>query len=135
MEKNIKDYVAQEFMKLNTDTEQREFIETLRFLMMAGNREFMNYYSKSGVRKADFYAVVDQLYQLNNLWMLSEFIYQNRQVLLNEVSEIAGECGRTDFLTLCNVGKDTMVSRMLQVMTGFAICEGEAAADKTEYEK
>lgn len=132
VEKNVKDYVADEFKKLDTDAEQREFIETLRFLMMAGNKEFKNYYSKSGVRKSDFYSVVDKLYQLNNLWMLSEFIYQNRQILLNEVSDIAGGYGKPDFFTLCNVGMDTMVSRMLQVMKNFTVHESGAAGDEPE---
>ena len=90
MEKDLKMYMTEEFIKLNTAEEQREFIENLRFLMMEDDKDFLNYYSNKGIRKSEFYSVSDRLYQLNNLHMLFGFIYQNRQVLLNEVSEIKG---------------------------------------------
>ena len=47
MEKDLKIYIADEFMKLNTVEEQREFIENLRFLMMADdNDDIINFLSE-----------------------------------------------------------------------------------------
>ncbi|WP_138311213.1 MULTISPECIES: hypothetical protein [unclassified Clostridium] len=47
MEKDLKMYIADEFMKLNTVEEQREFIENLRFLMMADdNDDIINFLSE-----------------------------------------------------------------------------------------
>ncbi len=45
MEKDLKMYMTEEFIKLNTAEEQREFIENLRFLMMEDDKDFLNYYS------------------------------------------------------------------------------------------
>ncbi|MEQ2679711.1 hypothetical protein AAAU98_23560 [Enterocloster citroniae] len=126
MEKDLKMYMTEEFIKLNTAEEQREFIENLRFLMMEDDKDFLNYYSNMGIRKSEFYSVSDRLYQLNNLHMLSGFIYQNRQVLLNEVSEIKGQHGIPDFTTVCNIGKETMLSRMFQVRKNFKINESDS---------
>lgn len=100
MENDLKKYIADEFMKLDTEEEQREFIETFRFLMMADDKDFLNYYSNTGMRRSDFYSEADRLYQLNNLYMLSDFIYQNRQILLNEVNELAQGYGGSDFSTV-----------------------------------
>ena len=133
MEKDLKMYMTEEFIKLNTAEEQREFIENLRFLMMADDKDFLNYYSKMGMRKSEFYSVADRLYQLNNLCMLSDFIYQNRQVLLNEVNEIEGQYGIPDFSAVCNIGKETMLSRMFQVMKNFKGNESMVAEESVDY--
>lgn len=133
MENDLKKYIADEFMKLDTEEEQREFIETFRFLMMADDKDFLNYYSNTGIRRSDFYSVADRLYQLNNLYMLSDFIYQNRQILLNEVNELAEGYGGPDFSTVCNIGKDTMLSRMFQVMKNFNIYENKVAEENADY--
>lgn len=130
---DLKEYMAEVFMKLNTAEEQREFIENMRFLMMADDKDFLNYYSNMRMRKSEFYSVADRLYQLNNLYMLSDFIYQNRQVLLNEVSEIKGQHGIPDFSTVCNIGKETMLARMFQVMKNFKINESMVAEEMVDY--
>lgn len=90
MEKDLKMYVTGEFIKLNTTKEQRGFIENLRFFTMEDDKDFLSYYSNMGTRRSGPYLVSDRLYQLDNLHMLSGFIYQNRQILLNEVGEIRG---------------------------------------------
>ena len=41
MEKDLKMYMTEEFIKLNTAEEQREFIENLRFLMMEDDKDFL----------------------------------------------------------------------------------------------
>lgn len=133
MEHDLRQYITKEYYKLDSDVEQRNFIENLRFLMMSGDSEFTAYYSNLILKKTDFYSVVDILYQLNNLWMLSEFIHQNRQILLNEVSEISGEYGRPDFSIPCNLGKDTMLSRMFQVMKDYTMNESRVAEGSVEY--
>ena len=54
-----------------------EFVEKIRFLMMAKDKDFTDYYSSRTLTKEEFYSVADTLYALNNLWMLSGFIRQN----------------------------------------------------------
>lgn len=130
---DLKEYIADEFTKLNTEEEQSEFIENLHFLMMADYKDFLNYYSNIGMRKSEFYSVADQLYQLNNLYMLSDFIYQNRQVLLDEVNEIEGQYGIPDFSVVCNLGKETMLSRLFQVIKNFKINESMVAEESVDY--
>lgn len=45
MEQDLNKYIINEFCKLQTDTEQRSFIENFRFLMMSNDFDFENYYS------------------------------------------------------------------------------------------
>lgn len=133
MEHDLRKYITKEYYKLDSDVEQRNFIENLRFLMMSGDTEFTAYYSNLILNKSDFYLIADRLYQLNNLWMLSEFIHQNRQILWNEVGEMSGEYGRPDFSIPCNLGKDTMLSRMFQVMKDYTMNESRVAEGNVEY--
>lgn len=71
MEQDLNKYIVNEFCKLQTDTEQRSFIENFRFLMMSNDFDFENYYSNKALRRTDFYSITDMLYQLNNFWMSS----------------------------------------------------------------
>lgn len=73
MEQDLNKYIVNEFCKLQTDTEQRSFIENFRFLMMSNDINFENYDSNKALRRTDFYSIADMLYQLNNFWMLSTF--------------------------------------------------------------
>ncbi len=85
MTNNLNQYITAEYEKLKTETERREFVEKIRFLMMAKEHDFSDYYSNRNLTKTEFYSVADTLYDLNNFWMLSGFIRQNRQVLFQEV--------------------------------------------------
>lgn len=62
----LSQYISQKFNSLKTNTEQRIFIE--------------NFYSHKVLERAELYSIADMLYQLNNLWMLSEFLHQNRPI-------------------------------------------------------
>ena len=75
MEQDLSQYITNEFYKLQSDVDQRSFIENFRFLMMSNDFDFDNYYSNNILKKSDFYSIVDMLYQINNLWMLSGFIH------------------------------------------------------------
>ena len=108
MEQDLSQYIANEFYKLQSDVDQRSFIENFRFLMMSNDFDFENYYSNNILRKSDFYSIADMLYQINNLWMLSDFIHQNRQFLFNEVRELTGEHGKVDFSTPCRLGQENI---------------------------
>ncbi len=73
--------------------------------------------------------MADTLYELNNFWMLSGFVRQNQQVLLQETK--AGMNGQKspDFTKTCRYGKDTMLSRMFQVIERFQLNECMVAED------
>lgn len=73
--------------------------------------------------------MTDTLYDLNNLWMLPEFIRQNRQVLFQEVQTGMNGQKRADFTETCRFGRDTILSRMFQVMENFRLNEKMVAQD------
>ena len=78
-----------------------------------------DYYSNRILTKEEFYSVTDTLYELNNLWMLTGFIRQNRQVLFQEVLNSMSGLRSPDFTETCRFGKDAMLSRMFQVTENF----------------
>lgn len=119
MTNNLNQYIKAEYEKLKSETERREFVEKFRFLMMAKDNAFSGYYTNRNLTEAEFYSVADTLYDLNNLWMLSGFIRQNRQVLFQEIQDSMDGVKRPDFTETCKFGKDTMLSRMFQVMENF----------------
>ena len=121
MKNNLNRYIAAEYENLKSELEQREFVEKIRFLMMAKDKDFSDYYSTHSLTKAEFYSVLDTLYGMNNLWMLSGFIRQNRQVLFQEVRSSMNGLKSPDFTETCRFGKETMLSRMFQVMERFQL--------------
>ena len=121
MKNNLNRYIAAEYENLKSELEQREFVEKIRFLMMAKDKDFSDYYSTHSLTKEEFYSVADTLYALNNLWMLSGFIRQNRQVLFQEVRSSMNGLKSPDFTETCRFGKETMLSRMFQVMERFQL--------------
>ena len=121
MKNNLNQYIAMEYEKLNSEVEQREFVEKVRFLMIAKDKDFSDYYSNRNLTKTEFYSVMDTLYDLNNLWMLSGFIRQNRQVLFQEIHVNMNGQKRPDFTETCRLGKDTMLAGMFQVMERFQL--------------
>ncbi|RKI98374.1 hypothetical protein D7X87_26855, partial [bacterium D16-54] len=110
MKNNLNRYIAAEYENLKSELEQREFVEKIRFLMMAKDKDFTDYYSSRTLTKEEFYSVADTLYALNNLWMLSGFIRQNRQVLFQEVRSSMNGLKSPDFTETCRFGKETMLS-------------------------
>lgn len=116
MEESLKRHVEHEFLKQDTEEEQRNFLENFRFLMMADETEFYAYHTKQMLSIREFYVVVDKLYELNNLWLLSKFIQQNRGLLFREMNEMKKQDGYPDFSLPCRYGKNTMLARMFQVM-------------------
>ena len=71
MNHDFNQYLVREYEKLDSELEQREFVEKMRFLMMAKEKDFSGYYSRRNLVGREFYSVIDTLYELNNLWMLS----------------------------------------------------------------
>lgn len=59
MEQDLNKYIVNEFCKLQTDIEQRSFIENFRFLMISN--DFENYYSNKALRRTDFYSIADMI--------------------------------------------------------------------------
>ncbi len=108
-------YISKEFHSLKTNTEQRSFIENFRFLMMSNDADFENFYSHNALKRTEFYSITDMLYQLNNFWMLSEFLHQHRQILFHEVDHIVKQAESPDFYTPCKLGQDTMFARIFKV--------------------
>ena len=92
-------------------------------------RSFFRLLFQPHLTKKEFYSVADTLYELNNFWMLSGFVRQNQQVLLQETK--AGMNGQKspDFTKTCRYGKDTMLSRMFQVIERFQLNECMVAED------
>lgn len=86
-------------------------MEKIRFLMMAKDKDFSDYHSNRNLTKPEFYSVMDMLYGLNNLWMLSGFIRQSRQVLFRKTQKSMSGLKGQDFTETCRFGKDTMLSR------------------------
>lgn len=129
MKDKVNQYIIREYEKLNSGAEKREFLEKIRFLMMAGDKDFNDYYSNKNLTRAEFYSVMDALYELNNLWLLEEFIRQNSHILIREVSEHMEYHGVPDFTEPCRLGSDTMLSRMFQVMQKFHAYENTTAKD------
>lgn len=66
--------------------------EIIRFLQNNGGMPPDG--APSAFMRREFYSVIDTLYELNNLWMLSEFIPQNQQVLFQETRFISGNTER-----------------------------------------
>ena len=62
MKNNLNRYIAAEYENLKSELEQREFVEKIRFLMMAKDKDFSDYYSTHSLTKAEFYFVLDTLY-------------------------------------------------------------------------
>ena len=118
MSRELNQYILKEYTRLHSVMEQREFMEKVRFLMMAGEKEFSCYYSDASLPVREFYSVADTLYGLNNLWMLSGFLHKNRHILFEEIREREGIKQDYDFMEPCNYGKDVILSRMFQVMEG-----------------
>lgn len=121
MNRELNQYILKEYTRLHSVMEQREFVEKMRFLMMAGEKEFSCYYSDTSLPVREFYSVADTLYSLNNLWMLSGFLHKNRHILFEEIREREEMRQEHDFTEICNFGKDVILSRMLQVMESFRI--------------
>ncbi len=46
MSRELNQYILKEYARLHSVMEQREFMEKVRFLMMAGEKEFSGYYSR-----------------------------------------------------------------------------------------
>ena len=134
MEQDLNKYIVNEFCKLQTDTEQRSFIENFRFLMMSNDFDFENYYSNKALRRTDFYSIADMLYQLNNFWMLSTFIHQNRHFLFNEVNDITSGSGLPDFSVPCKLGQDTMLSRLFKVINNHSLNENILSENSPDYQ-
>ena len=88
IEKNLSHYITREYEKLESKDKQRNFIEQFRFLMMSNDFDFQNFYSKKSLDSREFYSIVDTLYQLNNLWMLSEFVSSNKPLLIYEIQKM-----------------------------------------------
>ena len=78
MKNNLNRYIAAEYEILKSEWERREFVEKIRFLMMARDEAFSGYYSNRNLTKKEFYSVADTLYELNNFWMLSGFVRQDQ---------------------------------------------------------
>ena len=130
----LSQYISQKFHSLKTNTEQRIFIENFRFLMMSNDTDFENFYSHKVLERAELYSIADMLYQLNNLWMLSAFLHQNRQILFNEVGDITKQPITPDFYTPCKLGQDTMFARIFRVFESHLINLGVVAEDTPSYD-
>ncbi len=114
-------YISNEFHNLKTNMEQRSFIENFRFLAMASDTDFKNFYSHNALSASDFYSIADTLYQLNNFWILSEFLHQHRQILFNEVHDMNRKTNSPDFYTLCKFGQDTLFTRISKVFESHSV--------------
>ncbi len=110
MSLELNQYILNEYARLHSVMEQREFIEKVRFLMMAGDKEFSCYYSDTSLSVREFYSVADTLYGLNNFWMLSGFLHRNRHILFQEIRDQEERKQDHDFMELCNFGKDIILS-------------------------
>lgn len=119
IEKNLSHYIAREYEKLESKDKQRSFIENFRFLMMSSDTDFQNFYSKRSLNDREFYSIVDSLYQLNNLCMLSEFVSYNKPLLLYELQKIGNWQGHIDFTEPCRLGHDTMLARIFTILQHF----------------
>lgn len=118
MEQDLSQYITNEFYKLQSDVDQEVFIENFRFLMMSNDFDFDNYYSNNILKKSDFYSIVDMLYQINNLWMLSGFIHQNRQFLFNEVRELTRQTRENRFFyPLCRLWARTFTIFNIRIIS------------------
>lgn len=102
---DLNQYIVTEYENLKSEMEKREFVEKIRFLMMAKDHAFSDYYSNRILLKKEFYSVADTLYEMNNLWMLSGFIRQNRQVLFQETQANLDGQKNFDFTETCRFGK------------------------------
>ena len=116
MNSDLNEYIVKEYQKLQSEVDQREFLEKIRFLMMARDIEFSAYYSGVCLTEREFYSVADKLYELNNFWMLSDFLYRNRHILFQEAKRKKETQENHNFMEICNFEKDTILSRMFQVM-------------------
>lgn len=121
IEKNLSHYITREYEKLESKDKQRNFIENFRFLMMSNDTDFQNFYSKKSLNDREFYSIVDSLYQLNNLWMLAEFVTCNKPLLIYEVQKMGNWQGHVDFTEPCRLGHDTMLARIFTILQHFNI--------------
>lgn len=121
IEKNLSHYITREYEKLESKDKQRNFIENFRFLMMSNDTDFQNFYSKKSLNDREFYSIVDSLYQLNNLWMLAEFVTCNKPLLIYEVQKMGNWQGHVDFTEPCRLGHDTMLARIFTILQYFNI--------------
>lgn len=114
-------YISKEFHNLKTSMEQRSFIENFRFLAMSSDKDFKNFYSHNALSASEFYSIADTLYQLNDFWILSEFLRQHRQILFNEVHDMSRKTNSPDFYTLCKYGQDTLFTRISKVFENHSV--------------
>ena len=121
IEKNLSHYITREYEKLESKDQQRNFIENFRFLMMSNDTDFKNFYSKKSLNDREFYSIVDSLYQLNNLWMLADFVTCNKPLLIYEVQKMGNWQGHIDFTEPCRLGHDTMLARIFTILQHFNI--------------
>ncbi len=54
MKYNLNQYIVTKYEKLKTEMEKREFVEKIRFLMMAKDKDFTDYYSSRILAKKNF---------------------------------------------------------------------------------
>lgn len=64
---------------------------------------------------------------------VTELLLKNQNVVNNEVDEMSGKYGRPDFSIPCNLGKETMLSRMFQVMRDNTRNESRVSEGNVEY--
>lgn len=119
IEKNLSHYITREYEKLESKDKQRNFIENFRFLMMSNDTDFQNFYSKKSLNNREFYSIVDSLYQLNNLWILAEFVTCNKALLIYEVQKMGNWQGHIDFTEPYRLGHDTMLARIFTILQHF----------------
>ena len=85
MEINFKQKLTEDFLKLKTDKEKRVYLEMINFFAEADENDYKNYYTHKILNDSDFYSVVDILYNLDNFYMLEDFLRNTATINLSAI--------------------------------------------------
>ncbi len=113
--------VEEEFTNLLTKEDKRKFVENIRYLIMSENSDFENYYFNQKLKKSDFYTVVNLLFKLDNLWMLSEFLLKNQSIIVSDTEKIINPSELIEITGTGRMDMDVMVTRVFKMMQNIGI--------------
>ncbi len=100
--------LLRQFNNLTTTDERICYMENLRFMMSANDFDYANYYSGKELTESEFYSIVDKLYQLDNLHMLSDFVKKNKKFLFHELDE--------DDFEMPTMNEDALLTRIYRII-------------------
>ena len=115
MEINFKQKLTEDFLKLKTDKEKRVYLEMINFFAEADENDYRNYYTHKILNDSDFYSVVDILYNLDNFYMLEDFLARNKNKFTYKEY-----CNNKPFCDISDGNINTLIKRYFKTEDKYA---------------